>query len=201
MMPVMAQVRMGKWQEILGSPAPEPSWRYATLLDAFARGLAYVNTKNLSAAKKSLSTLEEILPDSLLNVRSMPFNKPVQCGNIAAGILKGEVLYAEGKQSEAIAAFREAVVEEDNLIYSEPQAWLLPARQYLGYYLLKMNKAKEAEKVYREDLKWNPGNGWSLLGIYNSLLAQKKTTEAAKYKTMYTSAFHDADVHPVASVF
>jgi tetratricopeptide (TPR) repeat protein len=201
MMPVMAQVRMGKWQEILGSPAPEPSWRYTTLLDAFARGLAYVNTKNLSAAKKSLSTLEAILPDSLLNVRSMPFNKPVQCGNIAAGILKGEVLYAEGKQSEAIAAFKRAVAEEDNLIYSEPQAWLLPARQYLGYYLLKMNKAKEAETVYREDLKWNPGNGWSLLGIYNSLLAQKKTTEAAKYKTMYTSAFHDADVNPVASVF
>jgi len=194
-------VRLGKWQDILASPAPEPTWKYATLLDAFARGLAYVHNKDVPSAKRCLANIEAILPDSQLQVRNMPFSKPVQSGRIAAGILKGELLYAEGKRPEALTAFKQAIAEEDSLIYSEPPAWRLPARQYLGAYLLKMNNAKEAEQVYREDLMWNPGNGWSLIGLYNALLAQKKTGEAAKYKTLYTAAFKDADVVVEGSVF
>jgi len=201
MVPVIAMVRMGKWQDILASPAPPATWKYASLLDAFARGLAYVHDKDLPTAKRCLAKIEIILPDSLLQVRDMPFNKPVQSGKIAAGILKGELLYAAGKKTEAIATFKQAIAEEDNLIYCEPQDWRIPARQYLGAYLLKMNNAKEAEQVYREDLVWNPGNGWSLIGMYNALLAQKKTAEAAKYKMLYTTAFKDADVMPEGSVF
>jgi hypothetical protein len=201
MTPIIAMVRMGKWQDILASPAPDTTWKYATLLDAFARGLAYVHNNDLPAAKRCLSKIETILPDSLLQVRLMPINKPVQSGKIAAGILKGELLYAQGKKMEAITAFKEAVTEEDSLIYSEPPEWRLPARQYLGAYLLKMNNAKEAEQVYREDLIWNRGNGWSLIGLYNALLAQRKTEEADKYKTLYIAAFKDADVVVVNSVF
>ncbi len=201
MVPVIAMVRLGKWQDILASPAPDATWKYATLLDAFARGLAYVHNKDLPSAKRCLAKMEAILPDSLLQVRDMPFNKPVQSGRIAAGILKGELLYETGKKTEAIAAFKQAAVEEDSMIYREPQEWRIPARQYLGAYLLQMNKATEAAQVYREDLIWNPGNGWSLLGMYNALIAQKKTVDAAKYKTLYFAAFKDADVVPEGSVF
>ena len=70
---------------------------------------------------------------------------------------------------------------------------------FLDQYL--MNKAKEAEKVYKDDLIWNPGNGWSLLGMYQSLTAQNKETEAAACKVKYTKAFEDADVDIKASVF
>ena len=198
---LLAWVRLGKWEQILQSPAPDARWKYASVLDNFAKGLAYIHNKNLAAAKQCLHNLELNLEDSLLAVREMPFNKPVQCVKIAAGILKGEMLYAEGKNNEAIAAFKQAVEEEDKLIYREPQDWLIPARQYLGAFLLKMNKAKEAEEVYREDLIANPGNGWSLLGMYNSLVAQNKINEAAKFKTGYIKAFEAADVIPPSSVF
>jgi tetratricopeptide (TPR) repeat protein len=131
----------------------------------------------------------------------MPFNKPAECGNIAVGILQGEILFAEGRQDSAIAVFNSAVAAEDALIYREPQQWLLPARQYLGRYLLEMNRAVEAERVYRQDLDRNPGNGWSLLGLYRSLLAQQKLTDAENVKTKSRSAFASCDVTPVASVF
>jgi Tfp pilus assembly protein PilF len=131
----------------------------------------------------------------------MPFNKPADCGTIAAGILRAEIRFAEGTPNRAMAAFSEAVAQEDALIYREPQQWLIPARQYLGMYLLKMNKAGEAEKVYREDLSRNPGNGWSLLGLYQSLVAQHKTRAAATVKTKYRTAFEACDVNPVASAF
>jgi tetratricopeptide (TPR) repeat protein len=131
----------------------------------------------------------------------MPYNKPKQAGQIAADILEGEIMYVAGKKTEAIAMLKNAVDEEDRLVYREPQEWFLPARQYLGYYLLKSNKAAEAEKVYRADLQANPDNGWSLVGLYNAMKAQNKIREAAVYHSKYLQAFKEADIKPVSSVY
>ena len=201
MIPTMALVRLGRWDEILQANAPSRQWKYAQVIDHFARGMANIRRKNLPAAKSDLDNLEANLSDELLNIRLMPFNKPAECGKVAADILIAEILFAEGRHNAAITAFNSAVAAEDGLIYREPQQWLIPARQYLGMYLLKMNKAHEAEQVYRQDLDRNPGNGWSLLGLYQSLLAQQKSTEAAAAKENYQKAFGSADVNPVASVF
>ena len=201
MIPTMALVRLGKWDEILQANAPSQQWKYAQVIDHFARGMANVRHKDLSAARADLDALEANLSDDLLNIRDMPFNKPAECGKVAADILIAEILFADGRHDAAITAFNSAVAAEDALIYREPQQWLIPARQYLGMYLLKMNKAHEAEQVYRQDLDRNPGNGWSLLGLYQSLLAQQKPAEAAAAKEKYQKAFDSADVNPVASVF
>ncbi len=201
MMPVIARVRLGKWDEVLQSPAPNVNWKYAYVLDRFAKGLAQIHNKDLKAAKQSLSELNEAMKDSLLSVRLMPFNSPMQSCRIASGILTGEILFEEGKFEESVSTFKSAIDEEDKMVYREPQDWLIPARQYLGAYLLKMNKFKEAEAVYKEDLMMNPGNGWSSLGLSQSLDAQGKSKEALKYKEKYTKAFEVADVKPIASAF
>ncbi|MDO6429084.1 hypothetical protein Q4E93_00705 [Flavitalea sp. BT771] len=201
MLPVQAWVRLGKWDEILQAAAPDRHWKYAQVLDHFARGIANVRQKNLRAAKADLDSLEAHLQDSLLGIRIMPFNRPVECGRIAAGILRGEILFAEGRQQDAVAAFNTAAAGEDSLIYREPQQWLLPVREYLGADLLKMKKAREAENVYRQDLDRNPGNGWSLLGLYQSLAAQGRAGEAARVREQYRKAFEASDVRPAASVF
>jgi tetratricopeptide (TPR) repeat protein len=201
MIPEMAYARLGKWQEILKEPRPDAQWKFAVILDDFAKGLAYVHNKNITGAKQCLNELRNNLSDSLLAVRVMPYNKPQQAGQIAAGILSGEILYADGKTNEAIDALKKAVDQEEKLIYREPQEWFIPARQYLGYYLLKINKTAEAAKVYRDDLVANPGNGWSLLGMYNCRKVQNKLSEAAGYKLRYEKAFDQADSKPVNSVY
>jgi tetratricopeptide (TPR) repeat protein len=201
MFPVMALVRLGKWDEIMHASMPDHQWKYATILAHFARGMANVHHTDLRAAAADLDTLQMDLSDSLLGVRIMPFDKPAQCGRIAAGVLRGEILFAEGKQHDAVNSLTGAVAEEDALIYREPQQWLIPVRQYLGVILLKMGEPAVAEKVYREDLFRNPGNGWSLLGLYQSLLAQQKSAEAETVKTKYLAAFSACDVSPVASAF
>ncbi|HMJ67934.1 MAG TPA: hypothetical protein VK508_03530 [Cyclobacteriaceae bacterium] len=200
MMPVMARVRLGKWKEILQQPKPDESWTYAVALDNFSKGVAHVRNKDLTAAKKCLDNLNAAMKDPLMSVRYMPFNSPLQSCKVASGILSGEILYAEGKTAEAIAAFELAVEEEDALVYREPQDWLVPARQYLGAYLLKMDNAAEAEKVYREDLVLSPGNGWSLLGLHQALKSLGEA-EAAEYETKYRKAFAESDVVATASVF
>jgi tetratricopeptide (TPR) repeat protein len=169
-------------------------------LDNFAKGLAHIHNKDFAAAKKCLTELNSSLQDSLIAVRLMPFNSPIQSCRIASGILNGEILYAEGKMKESISSFQKAVEEEDGMVYREPQDWMIPARQYLGTYLLKMNKPIEAEKVFKEDLTINPGNGWSLLGMQQSLEAQKKNKEAAEYKLKVAEAFAAADAQPTSAV-
>jgi len=201
MIPEIAYARLGKWEEILKEPRPDARWKFAVVLDDFAKGLAYVHNNNIAEAKQCLNELSNNLSDSLLAIRAMPFNKPQQIAQIAADILSGEILYAEGKTDEAIDALKKAVSGEEKLIYREPQEWFIPARQYLGYYLLKSNKAAPAAKVYNDDLVANPGNGWSLLGMYNCMKAQNKLSEAAGYKLRYETAFEAADTKPVNSVY
>ena len=199
MMPEFALVRLGRWQEVLDMPVPEGRLVFASLLSDFARGLAYVHQDNLPEARKCLASLQGKLSDSSLTIRNMPFNAPILGARIAEGILEGEVLFYIGKYDEAIAAFAKAMKAEDGMIYREPKEWPIPVRQYLGVYLLKMGKAAKAEKIYREDLVYNPGNGWSLLGLSQSLEVQEKKQEAAKYQQGVARAFANAEVKPPGS--
>ncbi len=197
--PAFVRIRMGKWQAILDQPVPEGRLVYASLLSDFARGLAYVRTGKLDSARGCLAALRVSLADSSLAVRRLPYNAPIEGAKVAEGILEGELCFAEHKPEEAMAAFYRAIRREDGMSYGEPKDWLLPVRQFAGACLLKLKKAGEAEKLYREDLVENPGNGWALLGLAQSLAAQHKEG-AAEMMAQAKVAFGNA-VMPPASVY
>ncbi|HJU44496.1 MAG TPA: hypothetical protein VJ691_16835, partial [Vicinamibacterales bacterium] len=94
---------------------------------------------------------------------------------ILAGILEGEILRTAGDLSGAIAKFEQAVKFDDGLEYDEPEPLPFPARHWLGAALIEAKKFTDAEKIYREDLKDHPHNGWSLLGLQQALKGQGKT--------------------------
>ena len=77
----------------------------------------------------------------------------------------GVNFFREMKYNDAITAFQKAVVAEDNLVYNEPRDWLLPAREYLGDIYLTMGLYPQAIAIFKEDLRINPSNGWSLTGL------------------------------------
>jgi tetratricopeptide (TPR) repeat protein len=83
--------------------------------------------------------------------------------------------------------------------YNEPRDWVHPARQYLGNVLLKAKKYAEAEKVYKEDLKINPNNGWSLTGLVTALSKQRKSKTA--FQLQRNTALTHSDVQIMNSVF
>jgi hypothetical protein len=200
MFPVLAQVRMGRWQEILDRVLPDERWVNARLLSDFARGMAFVRIGELSSAMGCLDSLQLRLKDPALAVRRLPVNAPAEGAFVAAGILESELLFAEKRTEEAIAVAERVIQREDGMAYSEPKDWLLPARQYYGARLLQLNRPADAEKVYREDLVHNPGCGWSLVGLANSLEAQHKKG-AAEYRARAREAFGQAEEVPVASVY
>lgn len=119
------------------------------------------------------------------------------------GVLIGQarVASAEGHPASAVKLLQQAAQAEDKLAYNEPKDWFFPVRHLLGAQLLHDNKASEAEGVYREDLKLNPGNGWALYGLSAALKAQGKTKDANQYAQQFNDAWKLADVTLSASAY
>ena len=78
---------------------------------------------------------------------------------------------------------------------------MLPVRHSLGALLLDAGRAEEAEQVYRVDLEKNRDNGWSLLGLQQSLEAQGRVAEARRLDTRIRAAWPRTDVDPKASCY
>ncbi|MBN9380583.1 MAG: hypothetical protein J0H74_07455 [Chitinophagaceae bacterium] len=201
MLPAFVNVRSGKWREVLETSAPDSSLHYAVLLDEFARGMAYVGLKRLDEARVCLDKLRVLAEDKSLAVRNLPFNAPLDGARLGEAILAGEICQAEKKYEEAVRWLEKGVAVEDKMIYREPRDWPIPVRQYLGVCLLKAGKAAAAEKVYRQDLVYNPGNGWTFRGLYQSLIKRDEIKEAEKYRSGYVQAFSRAEEAPPASVY
>ena len=94
---------------------------------------------------------------------------------------------------------QKAVELEDQLRYDEPPTWFYPCRQNLGTILIEAGKYSEAQKVYEDNLKEIPENGWGLFGLYQSMLKQNKTDEAEKVKQRFNEAWKYSDITLKAS--
>jgi len=114
-------------------------------------------------------------------------------------VLAGEIAAAAKQTDEAIRQLEDAAKLEDTLHYDEPPDWLIPVRHTLGAVLLQAGHAKQAEKVYREDLERNPSNGWSLFGLSEALRRQNHKTEAAQAEQEFQKAWQHADVKITSS--
>ena len=112
---------------------------------------------------------------------------------IARHALAARIATAQGRHEAALESWRQAVAAEDALNYDEPPGWYYPVRESLGAALLEAGRAAEAEKIFREDLVNNPGNGRSLFGLEASLQAQKKTADAKAAQRDFAKAWRKAD--------
>ena len=169
MTPELTMVTFEKWDDIIKQHDADARLHYASLLQLFAKGMAYANTNNLVMAKSSLTKIKTFAGEKDLLIVLTPFNAPITGANIAKYILMGTIAEKENKIASAINYFKQAVATEDSLIYNEPRDWLIPARHYLGKALLKAKKYKEAKKVFLEDLKVQPKNYVSSRGLKTAM--------------------------------
>jgi tetratricopeptide (TPR) repeat protein len=196
---LFALVRFGKWQEILKQPAPPADLKYSTGMWHYARGWAFAATKQLKKAAAEHAQLAAIAAATPPEAQILQ-NSSVDLLNLASSVLAGEIAAKQGKIDEAVQLLETAVRQQDALQYEEPPPYY-PVRQSLGAVLLKAGRAKEAEAVYREDLKRNPENGWSLYGLTQSLRAQKKNEGATETEQRFRKAWAKADIQLTASRF
>jgi len=199
-LPLEIRMRFGRWNEVLAAPEPTGIFPAARAFRHAARGSALAATGKVAEARHELDafrTAKKKVPDSAVIV----VNKAVDVLEVAEHFVTGEVLYREGKPEEAFAAFGEAVRREDALRYAEPPDWIIPVRHALGAALLQSGRYAEAERIYRDDLKRHPENGWSLFGLSRSLALQGQTGEASRIRARFDQAWADADVKLSSSCF
>jgi tetratricopeptide (TPR) repeat protein len=192
-MPLEVHKRFGLWDDILAAPEPPEMFPIARALRHYTRGVAFAakgKVADARAAKAALLDAAKAVPEDAV----FGNNKAADLLALGTDMLEGEILYREGKAKEGIAALRRAVAKEDALRYAEPPEWTVPVRHALGAVLLHDGQAAEAEKVYREDLRRWPDNGWSLHGLAAALAAQGKADEAAKVKARFQEVWKRADV-------
>lgn len=118
---------------------------------------------------------------------------------IAEHLLASQLAYGRGLYSEALREARAAVQLEDQLPYTEPPTWFFPVRHSLGRIYLRVGRARDAERVYREDLARFPENGWSLFGLAESLRRQGRNAERQDVMQRFERAWRDADVRLATS--
>lgn len=199
--PLLAYTRFGKWNEILTIPAPNKDIKHLNLIRHYARGMAFIRKGNSKEAQEELDAIRTLRDDpELENLVATAQNPSINSANIAFEVVAGELAALNGNTSKAIEHLKKAVEFEDGLTYTEPAAWHIPTRQNLGAVLMNVKDYEAAEKIYREDLKLLRQNGWSLMGLHNSLKAQGKIEEANKIKEEFDKAWEHADIKITTSV-
>jgi tetratricopeptide (TPR) repeat protein len=192
--PWLVHKTFGKWDKLITHTPRYVGLPYLDGIWSYALGGAYAATGDLVNARLESDKLTKLAnsPDAdTYRVGATPASAVLKLASLG---LQGEILQAEGRFDEAIAAFAEAVAIEDQNNYTEPPDWSQPVRHFLGAALVEAGQYEQAEAVYRRDLRWNQNNGWSLYGLYQSLDKQGKEAEAASVYQQYEQAWQHADV-------
>ncbi|HJU54982.1 MAG TPA: alpha/beta fold hydrolase, partial [Pyrinomonadaceae bacterium] len=185
-------VRFQKWDEILKSSEPLRELKITTAFWRFARGMAYASRKQVAEAEAELKLLVE-------TIREVPLDAPL--GNstargvlaVAENLLAGRIAQARGDRKSAFELMGKAVAAEDAVSYNEPPDWDLPVREWLGGALIAAGDSREAEQVFRAELKKHPRNGRALFGLAESLKRQGKEVDARAAEREFEKAWAQAD--------
>jgi len=168
---VLTLLRFGRFDEVLEvktrpeRPIPAGMWD-------FAQGYAYLRTGQVDMARVYLGRVRKGAETPKAEFRDHPASRLL---GLVGDLLEGEILREEQQLDAAIAKFESAVVHDDALEYDEPEPLPFPARHWLGAALIEAKRFTDAERVYREDLKQHPRNGWSLLGLEQAIEGQGRT--------------------------
>jgi tetratricopeptide (TPR) repeat protein len=195
-MPLEARLRFGKWDEILAAPMLPDYLPLSRSMQHAARGVAYAAKgmpREASAEQMMFAESRKKLPAEAI----MGNNMASMILDVAEHMLDGEIRLAADDMDGALKSLRMAVRAEDQLRYDEPPDWIIPTRHVLGVALLKAGQNAEAERVYREDLKRLPNNGWSLNGLAEAMQRQGKAG-AGQVRAKFLQVWQGADT-PIKS--
>jgi tetratricopeptide (TPR) repeat protein len=193
--PLYADVRFGRWQQVVDTPKPADDLPYMQAMWNYAQGMAAARQGRIEDAKRFHEALVPATTNPEIE-KMMAWDRYSLIGGvqIAERFVAAELARAAKDYDAAIAALNTAVTIEDTLPYDEPPAWHWPARQALGAMFLAAGKPAEAETAYRDELLRNPENGWSLHGLSRALKAQGKKVEAQDASDRFARAWANADI-------
>jgi tetratricopeptide (TPR) repeat protein len=186
-------VRFRRWPEIEQLPEPAKSLNQAHALWRFARAMAFIGEghKDKAAMERSAFAAEaKAIPAKT----DFGYNTTGQIFELATLMLDADIAKSSRDFKQAAALLTKAASIEDALNYDEPPDWYLPPRESLGAVLLLDGRAKEAEAVFREELKQHARNPRALFGLAESLHAQGKTSDEITVRKQFEDGWKHSDI-------
>jgi tetratricopeptide (TPR) repeat protein len=195
-----ALVRFGLWDELIALTPPDARAPGLTAGYLYGRGVALAARGRLAEARQALACLERLgaQGSAAADTGTRRLSDLIA---VAAPIVAARIAATELRTADAIAALGKAAAAEDRLSGEEGTGWFFPVRHLLGAQLLIAGRAPQAERVYREDLRRHPGNGWALYGLAGALRAQGRKAGAAAAEREFARAWEHADVRLLSSAF
>lgn len=182
--PLFVLICFEKWELILKEKMPPAFLKNSQALWHYARAIAFaaLDNRDKSLVEKALILMPKEVNEQIQDeVKLLEF------------FLNAKMAENNNDLKSAIDNYRRAVALDDSLAGSQLD-YLLIWREYLGRALLKNREFQEAEKIFREDLKHHVRNGRSLMGLYESLIAQARSYDALWVKREFDLAWKFSDV-------
>jgi tetratricopeptide (TPR) repeat protein len=190
--PAFVVVRFRKWEEVRSMPDPGPRLPLVRAMWLWSRGAAAAAAGQVKSAEKERAAFRALVQTIPGDTLWGPQNTAAGALAVAGFDLDARIALASGDRKAAIASWEKAVAAEDRLAYDEPPAWLNPMREPLGAALYADGQFAAAEAVFRADLE-NPATEVAH-GLWQSLEAQKRASDAAWARTQFEAAWKNADV-------
>jgi tetratricopeptide (TPR) repeat protein len=185
--------RFHRWPEIERLPEPDKGYAQAHALWRFGRGMAYSGEGDMTKAageRAALAAEAKAIPTKT----EFGYNTAAQIFEIAQLTLDASIARGRHDYKQAEALLQKAAGAEDALNYDEPPDWYLPPRESLGAVLFLDGRAKEAEAVFREELKQHAKNPRALYGLAECLRAQGKAGQEATARKEFEEGWKYADI-------
>jgi len=192
--PMMIDLRFHRWDTLLATPEPERDRAFSHAFWRYARAMALAAQGDVRAAAAEQRRFERERAAVQPELQYLINNKAGDVLALAAATLDAQLAAARGDSAAAIDAWRRAVTLESMLQYDEPPAWFYTVRQSLGAELLEAGNHDEAERVFREALATRPRDGRLLYGLWQTLAAQGRDSEAVLVQGEFSRAWQDATV-------
>ena len=185
-------MRFHAWTEVLALGAPSRDDPFALMLSSFARAQASLALDQSARARQERDAFDAAAAymPATATFRGNPIERVVA---VFRAVLAARFIQAERGLTASVESWRQAVAAEELLDYHEPPPFYYPTRESLGAALFAARQFDQAERVFRADLARNPGNGRSLFGLWQALLAMRRTVDAERAHAMFRRAWRHAD--------
>ncbi|MET0217179.1 MAG: hypothetical protein ABW205_04515 [Burkholderiales bacterium] len=177
--PYFAHAQFSEPATVLALPNPGDALPYVQAMWHYARGVAFAAKRDTGSAKAEAAAIlhiEETADFADLTAGGVPAKEVLR---VARHVVDARIAQSQGDFATAAAEFEQAVVVEDQLVYSEPPFWYYPVRQSLGAARLRMGDLDGAEEAFRASLVRTPNNGWALYGLME-VYRQRGDTRSAR---------------------
>ena len=198
--PIHVMVRFGMWAELLREPKPPADLLATVAFWHYGRTVAYSALGRVTEAMSEFDSLKGAY-DATPEGRLIGNNGARTVLEVGLAMAEGELEYRRGHSKRAFTLLGEAVKRDDALRYDEPWGWMMPVRHSLGALLLEQGRLAEAEKVYNEDLRLHPQNGWALKGLAECLHRSGRHGDAAHADSLFAQSWARADIEIKASCY